>query len=68
MTAGQKAMALAFIYPDPAKYRRGGDPSNLEGSKLWSRLSEARAIKRWSETKGHDVLNDACRSIKSSRR
>jgi len=46
LTKGQKALALALIYPDPAQLRRkGSGPSELEGQKIsLSRLSEARQI------------------------
>ena len=58
ITAGQKAMAYAFIYPDPARLKRAGS-SNLEQQVSRTRLAEARAIYAWSRTKATDVLNGA---------
>jgi hypothetical protein len=63
MTAGQKAMAWAFIYP-AAKHggaRTKGASSNLELEK--ARISEARAIYQWSRTKAADVLSGAASPV-----
>jgi hypothetical protein len=64
MTAGQKAMALACIYPKSQQGKRTDllpTSSNLEevAKSLQGRLSEARAILGWSRTKATDVLNGA---------
>ena len=61
MTAGQKAMAYAFIYEKPQQGMRtdlSPTSSNLE-QVTRSRLSEARAILKWSRTKASDILNGA---------
>ena len=55
MTAGQKAMAYAFADPEPTKYRRGGNPSKLEGLSS-GRLAEARAILHWSSERAEEVM------------
>jgi hypothetical protein len=57
LTAGQKAMAVAMIYPEPKRggVRTKGSSSNLEVAH--GRLSEARAILRWSSSKAHEVLS-----------
>ena len=47
MTAGQKAIATALIYPEPEKLRRKSGGSKLE-PQIKARLSEARAIVGWS--------------------
>jgi hypothetical protein len=46
MTKGQKAMALAMIYPDPAKLKRsgGGSVASTEHGVSAERLSHARTV------------------------
>ncbi len=48
MTKGQRAMAVAKIYPEPEKLRRkGNSPSKTEGLTA-ERLSLARTVLRYS--------------------
>ena len=44
MTAGQRAMAVAWIYPEPQKVRRkGSSPLEIKGLNA-GRLSQARTV------------------------
>lgn len=58
LTKGQQAMAMAMIYPEPAKLRRKGSGSlETEGPKFSSaRLSQARAVLRHSRALAEDVI------------
>ena len=52
MTKGQKAIALAFLYPEPEKGGRGkkseaGEPAETAGFST-RRLNEAREVVRYS--------------------
>lgn len=60
MTPGQKAMAVAFIYPDPERGRGKKDPARKEtdtGSFSYSRLKVARQIIRHSRELAEEVLS-----------
>jgi ParB-like chromosome segregation protein Spo0J len=56
---GQKAMAMAFLYPEPEKGGRGKKSKALE-TKGFSeaRLSQARAVLAFSPALAEDVLKD----------
>jgi hypothetical protein len=56
LTAGQKAIVAALIYPEAFERRRGKKGSKLEPLPR-SRLSEARAIVRWSHARALEVLS-----------
>jgi ParB/Sulfiredoxin domain len=56
LTKGQQAMAMAMMYPEPAKHQRGAKkPSELEGIHE-GRLSQARAVLRHSRSLAESVL------------
>lgn len=58
MTKGQRAMAVALIYPEPDKRGRGnkGKSSDSDGFSQ-TRLREARAVLRFSPELAQQVLN-----------
>ena len=60
MTAGQKAIAYAFIYERAFETEGGRGRKGLD-SKPFSKtaLSQARAIVEWSRTKAADILSGA---------
>ncbi len=60
LTAGQKAIATALIWPEPEKGGRGKktNPVDLTGFSP-ERLKHARFILRWSRPQALEVLNGA---------
>ena len=62
LSAGQKAMAMAMIYPEPTapKGGRGKKDQNLEETSGFSpkRVQQARSILRYSPAKAQDVINN----------
>jgi hypothetical protein len=57
LTKGQQAMALAMIYPEPAKLKRKGGSSVSEDQGVSvTRLSNARAVLRHSRALAEEVL------------
>jgi hypothetical protein len=63
LTLGQRAMAYAFIYPDPTKLRRkGSSPSVTEGL-TFERISVARKVRGFSEKLGLRVLREPAYSL-----
>lgn len=56
LTKAQQAMAMAKIYPEPAKYKRGSN--SLESKELKSGyLAQARAILKWCPEYVDNILN-----------
>ena len=72
MSNGQKAMWVAFLYPETDKGGRGkkSEAAKLTGSGEFNqqRLSEARFVKRVSEDLTKDVLAGAYRRVASKNR
>ena len=62
MTAAQRAMATAMIYPDPEKGGKGKRSQNWEGlsdaqkKTMFNRLSQARAVLKYSTPMATSVL------------
>jgi hypothetical protein len=52
-------MLVATIYPDPVRYKRGGDSSKLDELGLGRRISEARTVLRWAPELADAVLSGA---------
>lgn len=57
MTKGQRAMAVAMIYPDPAKLKRGSSLPSSEQAFSQQYLSQARAVLKHKPEVARDVLN-----------
>jgi hypothetical protein len=61
LSKGQKAMALAMIYPNPERGRGKKDLARKEtetGSFSYTRVKDARAVLRHSRALAEDVLKD----------
>lgn len=57
MTKGQRAMAVAMIYPEAKKYRRGGNPLEIKGlATSDALLSQARTVLKYSRPLAESVL------------
>ncbi len=52
MTAGQRAMAVAIIYPEPQKLKRAGSSVAEQQTVTRERLSLARAVLAYSRETG----------------
>lgn len=59
MTKGQRAMAVAMLYPEPTKYRRGGANAGNTPELDKGYLSHARTVLKWAPELADAVLHGA---------